>query len=279
MVDGPGIRTVVFFKGCNLHCPWCHNPESWTMNPQLLLIQNRCTNCGKCQSSCPQNAIRYDQDHKCVTFRDACIGCGSCVAACPSGARTICGKEYSAAQLFYVIKEDKLFYQASGGGVTFSGGECLLQIDFLVEICELCYENQFDIAIDTSMNAKWDDITRLFPFKPLFICDIKSMDDDAHKRIVGASNQRILGNIRSLDASGQRMWIRTPLIGGFNNTQKDIAEIRDFILSLSHVEKVELLPYHSLGIGKWRDLGCNVTDQGYTVTKEEFENYKRLLGV
>lgn len=279
MVDGPGIRTVVFFKGCNLHCPWCHNPESWKIKPQLLLSQSRCTNCGECIKVCPQNAIKYDRNHKCVTLRDVCTGCGKCVAACPSGVRTKCGNKYYAEQLFNVIKADKPFYNASGGGVTFSGGECLLQIDFLVEICKLCYEDQIGIAIDTSVNSKWDDITRLFPFKPLFICDIKTMDDYKHKNIIGSSNRQILENIRNLDISGQRIWIRTPLIGGFNDTYKDIAEIRDFILPLSHVERAELLPYHSLGIGKWRDLGYDVSNEGYAVTNEEFETYKKLLDV
>ena len=224
-VDGPGIRTAVFFKGCNMKCQWCHNPEGLEPQPQIMF------------------------------YKDKCIGCGKCEISCPVDARRICGKEYSVSEVADIILQDKIFYETSGGGVTFSGGECMLQIDCLYAILKKCKEYGIHTAVDTAGNVPFNYFEKILPLVDLFLYDVKSMDDEVHKRYVGTSNKRILNNLRKLLVIGKNIWIRVPLIANVNDSKENMKKLLEFVREHGTVEKIELLPYHSMGEPKYVALG------------------------
>lgn len=244
-VDGPGIRTTVFFKGCNLKCMWCHNPESQSPNIQMMLYKDKCIGCGKCSEICHNNL-------------ESCDFCGKCELFCPADARKICGKKYAVSEVFDEIKKDKLFYENSGGGVTFSGGECMLQIDFLVEILRKCKQEGIHTAIDTAGFVPWESFERVLPYTDLFLYDMKVFDDEKHKKFVGVSNQLILENLCKLFQKGADIWIRIPIIPGVNDNVCEMERIKDFIKQY-HPKKIELLPYHKMGEHKYDALGMHDT--------------------
>ena len=241
-VDGPGIRTTVFFKGCNLRCAWCHNPESQSPKTQMLFYKNRCTNCGKCKLKCP-NSLKK------------CDFCGKCSLFCPQDAREICGKEYTVDEVFDVIKKDTALYESSGGGVTFSGGECMLQIDFLEEILRKCKDSGIQTAVDTAGHVPFNYCERILPYTDLFLYDIKLSDSEKHKKYVGVGNDLIISNVKKLISIGARVIVRTPVISGVNDTEEEILEIKKIA---NGAEKIELLPYHAMGEHKYSALGRNV---------------------
>lgn len=242
-VDGPGIRTTVFFKGCNLDCKWCHNPESKSADRQMLFYSDKCTGCGKCVSVCPNKGKK-------------CELCGKCALFCPRDARKLCGREYGIEEVMRELLRDKCFYENSGGGVTFSGGECMLQIDFLSEILRECKTEGIHTAVDTAGNVPFSYFERILPFTDLFLYDIKAFSAEKHKEGTGADNARILKNAKRLSGKSKILF-RIPVIGGFNDEETEMQKIADFLKDISH-EKVELLPYHALGEHKYRALGVNV---------------------
>ncbi len=253
-VDGPGIRTTVFFKGCNLRCRWCHNPESQQRTPQMLIYHDRCISCGKCQSVCERQGGK-------------CSLCGRCVLFCPKDAREICGKIYTVEEVFKEIEKDKPFYQSSGGGATFSGGECMLQLDFLTSLLQKCRENGIHTAVDTAGNVPWDAFEKILPYTDLFLYDIKCITKELHIAGTGASNEVILDNIKKLSAvfCGQ-IFIRIPVIPGFNDGTDEIEKIRLFLADI-HYDALELLPYHRLGEHKYAALGMPLTQ--YSIPSNE----------
>ena len=242
VVDGPGFRTAVFFKGCNLRCAWCHNPESQSSAPQLLFYQDRCTHCGQCVRACPHGL-------------KACDLCGRCAEACPQEARSLCGAEYTAEEVMKKIRPDRLFYQTSGGGVTFSGGECLLQPSFLKALLCACKKEKIHTAVDTAGAVAWERFEEILPETDLFLYDVKSMDSRRHREYTGAGNEQILENLSRLLRIGKRVWVRVPVIPGVNDTPEEMRQLRAFLLCNGYPEKVELLPYHRMGEMKWRALG------------------------
>ena len=231
-VDGPGIRTTVFFKGCNLNCFWCHNPESKKKHPQMMFFKNKCTGCGKCKEKC-QNGL------------EKCDLCGKCTLYCPSEAREICGREYTVDEVMKEILKDKPFYETSGGGVTFSGGECMLQIDFLCEILRKCKENGIHTAVDTAGNVPWESFERVLPYTDLFLYDVKCITESLHKKGTGVSNELILQNLQRLKGKADII-IRVPVIPEFNDDASEQDKIKEF-LQQNNFEKVEYLPYHDMG--------------------------------
>ena len=245
-VDGPGIRTTVFFKGCNLRCAWCHNPESQSPKIQLMFYQNRCTGCGKCKEKCPH----------CLEHCDAC---GNCVIYCPSDARSVCGKEYSVDDVLSVILKDKIFYETSGGGVTFSGGECMLQADFLVELLKKCKEDHIETAVDTAGHISFETFERLLPYTDLFLYDVKCMDSARHKKYVGVGNELILDNLAKLLEKGAKIIIRVPVIVGVNDSKEEMLALKSFLDSHGGAHAVELLPYHAMGEHKYAAIGREAT--------------------
>jgi len=241
-VDGPGIRTTVFFKGCNLKCAWCHNPESQSFKTEMMFYRDKCTGCGKCKEKCPNNLEKCDL-------------CGKCTIYCPAEARKVCGKEYTVDEVFAEVIKDKAFYENSGGGVTFSGGECMLQIDFLVEILKKCKENGIQTAVDTAGHIPFESFERVLPFTDMFLYDLKIFDSEKHKKYVGVGNELILQNLKKLLNKGVKVFVRIPVMEGVNDSVEEMKKIKEFISSNGKVEKVELLPYHAMGENKYRAIG------------------------
>lgn len=241
-VDGPGIRTTVFFKGCNLKCAWCHNPESHSAKPQMMFYRDKCTGCGKCKEVCPH-------------YLESCDLCGKCTAYCPVDARKVCGKKYSVDEVFAEIVKDKAYYENSGGGVTFSGGECMLQIDFLLEILKRCKENGIHTAVDTAGHIPFENFKCILPFTDLFLYDVKIFDPDKHKQYVGVGNELILENLKKLFTAGAKIWIRIPIITGVNDNIEEMKKIKGYLEKCGKAEKIELLPYHAMGENKYESLG------------------------
>ena len=253
-VDGPGIRTTVFFKGCNLRCAWCHNPESQSPKYEMLFYKNKCTGCGKCKEKCPNHL-------------ESCELCGKCTLYCPHDAREICGKEYTVDEVVREILKDKAFYEASGGGVTFSGGECMLQIDFLEDLLKECQKNGIHTAVDTAGYVPFEQFEQILPYTELILYDIKCFDSEKHKQYTGVGNELILENLKRLLATDKSVWIRIPIIPTVNDTEEEIRSIRSFLLSCGTPEKVELLPYHAMGEHKYAAIGKKV--KMFSVPSEE----------
>ena len=241
VIDGPGIRTTVFFKGCNLRCRWCHNPESQRGVQEFLYRKDRCTDCGTCRAVCPSP--------------DRCIFCGRCERYCPTRAKEIAGRVCSVRELLGEVLADRLFYETSGGGVTVSGGECMLQIDALTALLRGCKENGIHTAVDTAGCVPWESFLKILPFTDLFLYDVKCIDEDLHVAGTGASNRPILENLCRLSSESDReITVRVPVIGGFNDSDGEIGRIAAFLAPL-RIGSVELLPYHRMGEEKYRALG------------------------
>jgi len=247
--DGPGIRTTVFFKGCRLHCPWCHNPESQSPQPQLAFHARRCIGCGLCSEVCPvgsgfsiENGVRLD--------RQGCLVCGKCVEVCYAGARQLIGEEITAAETFRLIERDRPFYEESGGGVTISGGEPLDQPEFLAEVLTLCKQHGIHTALDTTGYGAWSVLEKIYPLVDLFLYDLKFLEDPLHIRWTGVSNHLILDNLIRLISKRARLIIRRPVLPGINDSSLQIRELGRYLQALGGVERVDLLGYHNLSTEK-----------------------------
>jgi pyruvate formate lyase activating enzyme len=256
--DGPGIRTTVFLKGCPLSCSWCHNPESISPLPQLILLSNRCSGCGECASVCPSGAVDNRKPGK--TDRSVCVLCGECVRTCPAGAREIAGRRVDAGEVISMVERDLPFYEESGGGVTFSGGEPLMQPEFLAELLEGCRERGISTAVDTSCHATDSVFMRIAGLADLMICDIKLAGNRQMLDYTGVEAGRILENIRSLAEAGSDYILRMPVIPGVTDAPDNLRGVADFISSLPGKPVLELLPYHSAYREKYRRLGLPVHD-------------------
>ncbi|MBI5567211.1 MAG: glycyl-radical enzyme activating protein [Chloroflexi bacterium] len=251
--DGPGIRTTVFLKGCPLNCWWCHNPESQSLHIEMLLRDSRCIQCGACLAACPHAAIQWI-DGEPVTDRASCARCGTCQAVCYAGARERVGRELTVEQVMAEIKTDIAFYDQSGGGVTFSGGEPLLQRDFLLDMLRACKDQDIHIALDTSGCAAWTTLDQVRPYVDLFLYDLKVMADDKHRQFTGVSNRSILANLQALSEHAHKLVIRVPVIPGINDDDETVRQIGAFVSALPHVQSVDLLPYHHIAIDKYLRL-------------------------
>ena len=252
--DGPGTRTVVFFKGCPLHCPWCANPESQDRLPQIGIFPSRCVECLACARECPEDVAI---PAKSGAYSDnICIQCGACIKVCHSGARAWLGEEMSADDLIQIIKKDMVFYRKSSGGVTFSGGEPLAQPDFLKTVIEGCQKLGIHAAIETCGFFSWDSVEDTVRLADFVLFDIKHMDDKTHKALTGVSNKRILENAKRIGRLDIPMVIRIPVIPSINDSQENIKAIARFVReNLPGALGIEMLPYHKLGLSKYDALG------------------------
>ncbi len=254
--DGPGIRTTIFLKGCNLRCFWCHNPEAWEPDPQIQFFPEKCITCGACVDVCQHDA-QLLKDNQRLYLRHLCNNCMDCVEECFSGALEQSGKKYSVDDVLTIVERDKTYYEFSQGGVTFSGGEPLLQQPYLKECLSACKQSGYHTAVDTALNVPWSLIEEIVPFTDLFLVDIKALDEQVHIHATGVSNIRILENLKHLANSHDNIWIRIPVIPGVNDTTKEIQAIIDYLSGISSVNWIELLPFHTLGSEKYPSLGLD----------------------
>jgi pyruvate formate lyase activating enzyme len=271
--DGPGIRTTVFLKGCPLECAWCHNPESQASEPELIMRPNRCQRCGACVEACPEDAIRLDTDGP-ITDQARCERCGLCVDACFSGARELAGRELTVTQVIAEIERDRPFYDESGGGATFSGGEPMLQPEFLLELLKACRAQEIHTALDTCGFAPWSALDRIRPYVDLFLYDIKTMDDDQHRALTGISNRVILENLWALSELGHSINLRVPVIPGINDGADNIRAIGALAANLPSIDRVELLPYHRIGVEKYGRIA-----RPYSLPEVHSPTQQRMAGV
>ncbi len=247
--DGPGIRTTVFFKGCPLQCKWCHNPESRKADVEFGFRDNRCLRCGQCVDACPHEAISLNGNCP-VTDTEVCKLCGECIDVCLAGARQIIGEEVTVGKVMVEVEKDIIFYDQSGGGVTFSGGEPLMQPDFLLALLNQCRQKNIHTAVDTSCYAEKEIIESVAKRADLFLCDLKHMDNEMHERFAGVGNNLILENIRLISQAGKKIIIRIPVIPDFNDDSGNIEATGEFAASLEGVGRIDLLPFNRGGIEK-----------------------------
>ena len=253
--DGPGIRVTIFLKGCPLSCRWCHNPESISPKVQKMYSKNKCIGCGECVSTCPIQACELTADGI-VTDDSICLRCGQCAEVCPALATEMSGHYESVTELLKVIENERPFFDQSGGGVTFSGGEPLLYPEFLTEILDACGQLNIHRTIDTAGLAKTQTLLEVAKRTDLFLYDLKLMDSERHKQWTGVGNRRILQNLKALAKTGAEIQIRIPLINGVNSDEKNIEATAVFVASLCGPRKaISLLPYHNLAGGKSAKLG------------------------
>lgn len=257
--DGPGIRTLVFLKGCPLKCQWCSNPESQHPYPEVLYNESKCIGideCGFCLPSCSTGAI-VKAEGKVTINREQCNNCSSCTESCPAKALEICGKTMTVQQVLDIVEEDSAFYSRSGGGITLSGGEPLLQADFARGLLREAKERGLDTAIETTGFAQWEDIVKVFEYVDTVHFDLKCLDAEKHKRYTGVSNEEILHHFESVCANfpNIRLIARTPVVPGFNDTEEDIMAISNYIKGMPRYVEYELLGYHRFGEGKYTLLG------------------------
>jgi pyruvate formate lyase activating enzyme len=253
--DGPGIRTSLFFMGCLMHCPWCHNPEGISPRRKLICYEMRCLGTGKCLEVCPRKALTLTPQGM-VIHRDLCDACGKCVDACPAGALEVIGKEYTLEELVSQVLVDRVFYQKSGGGVTLSGGEPSLQTDFCERLMIRLKEEGVHLALDTCGGIAWPTLQRLVNRTDLVLYDLKLMDPHRHVLATGIPLERVLENTEKIARSGKPLWIRTPVIPGVNDTAENIRQTARFIREkLPTVERYDLLAFNHTCVSKYQRLG------------------------
>ena len=272
--DGDGIRTTVFFKGCNMACRWCHNPETQDFSAEPMRNPDRCSGCGRCAELCPEHAISINDGGISVTDRDKCVRCGECVDECYNEARTISGRAYGIPELIKILEKDKMYWEESGGGVTLSGGEVMAQdMDYVVELAKRLHSKGYSVYIDTCGFAPYENYEKILPYADVFLYDIKAIDDDVHKANTRVSNRLILDNLAKLGRAGAKIYIRRPLIAGLNDSEEDMLKVIAFLRDNSiPVLQVNLLPYHELGQDKLEKLGKERHDYGFNPPSKQHLN-------
>ena len=250
--DGPGLRTTVFLKGCPLSCQWCHNPESQSSSAELMYSEDRCVRCGDCVAACPHHAMEW-RDGRPLHDRSACQTCGRCAEACPSGARQLLGRTMSVPELVKAVSRDVPFFEESGGGVTFSGGEPLWQAEFLEAALEACRANGIQTAVDTCGHAPSETLRRISQKTDLFLYDLKVMDPGRHRELAGVDNRLILRNLALLAREKAAIVVRIPVVPTVNDTPEEVGQALRFLRELG-LRDVALLPYHQIGMEKYERL-------------------------
>jgi len=280
--DGPGIRTLVFMKGCEMKCLWCSNPEGQASKPQLMLYPEKCIGCLSCAKVCPTGAA-FTRDGLLLYDNRLCIGCGKCAEVCPAEAKKIAGQHVTVEHVVTEVLKDRLFYRNSGGGVTFGGGEPTLYPEFIRAVAIECQNRGINVAIETCGYAPWGNFEKLVPHINLVMFDLKHMDANTHKKLCGQSSRLIVENLKRLcelqhRIEGLEILIRMPIIPGLNDSKDNIHATAKFISSLgSSISGVELLPYHKLGISKYERLGVEYQIAEVKIPDNEHMNAIRDL--
>lgn len=256
MVDGYGIRTTVFLKGCPLHCKWCCNPEGQKFDPELRYVETLCKGCMKCIDVCPEGAIQKSETGETVTIdRERCNNCMKCIDSCFFGALERFGEYYTVDELFDIIRRDTAYYKSSGGGVTIGGGEASMHTDFTLALIRKCKENFIHVAVDTCGYTVNETAFQVLSEADLLLYDLKGMDEEKHIRDTGVSNELILSNLKKLDELNVPTIIRMPLIPGHNDSDEDIEKAAEFLSTLKNLDRVDLMNYHTFGVVKYAQIG------------------------
>ncbi|MFC1886922.1 glycyl-radical enzyme activating protein [Thermodesulfobacteriota bacterium] len=260
--DGPGIRTTVFMKGCPLRCAWCSNPESWHPFPEILARDARCVRCGKCEQVCPAGAITITPEERKID-REKCTLCLECASVCPAEAIIVTGRYITIDEAVKEVESDKIFYGHSGGGVTVSGGEALFQWEFVSLLLKTCKEKGINTVLDTSGYCSWDRLEKVLDYVDLVLFDIKHMDPDQHYKMTQTDNALIISNVKRIALKKKKIWLRAPLIPGYNDSPENIEKTARLGLEIG-AEKISILPFHEWGLPKWDQL-----DRAYTFMRIE----------
>ena len=274
--DGPGIRSIVFLKGCPLSCLWCCNPESQRIEPDVMYDRKKCVGCGKCVRACRQGAIGPEHPH--WVDRKKCIGCGECVNVCPTGALTLKGEVSTVNEVIQVLRRDTHYFRKSGGGVTLSGGEPLTQWRFARELLKACKAQGWDTAMETTGLGSEEAIDAVIPYVDEVLLDCKSTDPEVHKRVTGVSNDVIRRNSAKIAAMANHVVLRVPTIPTVNASVEEFHRIAEFAKSLN-IDTVHVLPYHTLGESKYEML-CKAYEMGYEIKslpREEAKIYQQVV--
>ena len=253
--DGEGIRTTVFFKGCALRCQWCANPESWAFDAQLMFFPHKCTGCGNCVTVCKQEANVRNNDGAINFISSNCINCGECLACCPADARQVMGEELTIDAVMTQLKKDYIFYLESGGGVTFSGGEPFLHPEYLRLLNARCHQLGINTAVESCAYFDFAACQDIIANIDQLFFDLKIMDTARHKQYTGVTNERILANIEATSKINDNIIVRVPVITGVNDSDENMSALAKFLLAKTSITRVELLPYHKLGLEKMTALG------------------------
>ena len=280
--DGPGIRTTVFFQGCNMHCSWCHNPETIAMHPVLMHYENKCIGCGKCLETCPNNAHKI-VDGKHIIDKTLCKNCGKCAENCFADALVMSSKEYTVEEVMKEIRQDKMYYDLSGGGVTVSGGEATLHCEFINELADACHKEGIKIAIETNLALPFHHIVETLKKMDLIMCDMKHVDSPTHKDYTGIDNQMVFNNIGRSSLLDIPMIVRTPLIPGVTDSIDNVKAVANYIAKMPNIMYYELLNFNPLGNSK--KIALNEEDKfedckPFNKTKlEEYEEALKGIGI
>lgn len=266
--DGYGIRTIVFLLGCTLKCKWCQNPETLESRPALMYLPEACRGCKRCRAVCPMGGPQITVGDQVVLNRAQCIRCFECAEICPYDALKVSGKEMTTEEVLKEVMKDKVFYQQTGGGVTISGGEPLMQIDFTAELLEMIKKEAVGTCIETAGNVPWSHFERVLPFTDLFLFDVKLLDPALHKKWTGCDNVQIQANLRKLAETGKEIIVRVPLIPDVNDG-REFRSIIDSISEMKNIREVHILPFHQLGSSKYEQMGMEYTMKDYREDNDE----------
>ena len=266
--NGPGIRTLILFKGCPLRCVWCSTPESRKESPEIAFYPDKCILCNDCLPVCPRNAITAG-NKAVIIDRELCDNCGRCVDVCYTEALRLLGRQYTVDELVYEVKKDSVVYKHSGGGVTVSGGEPLLEPEFALELLRALKQNGINVGVDTCGYVPLKNIEVVLPYVDFFLWDIKHMDDNAHRKLTGVSNQLILDNLRFVSGKNTPVYLRIPVIPGYNDSEENLRAVCEFARGLSSLVEIDLLPLHHLGKTRYAALGREYPIDGIPLIRDD----------